>query len=195
MGRAIMTPMPRPLPTPKEALAILKSRRTRPAPGPPPVAARALTATIKALDARFGQGAEGLKARWREIVGETLARRSEPIRLLRGRGGGPAALELRVEGPSATLIQHQAPDLLARVNLFLGAGAVDRLRIVQGPLRGKPVRASAATPKLRRVPEGPLDAADEAALSQSLETLPESPLKAALTRLGRAVMRREGGRR
>lgn len=187
--------MPRSLPTASEALAILKGRRTRPAPGPPPVAAKALTATIKALDARFGQGAEGLKARWREVVGEALARRSEPIRLVRGRAAGPAALEVRVEGPSATLIQHQAPDLLARVNLFLGAGAVDRLRIVQGPLRGKPARtlAAAASVKSARRHPGPLDAAAEAALIKSLEGLADGPLKLALTRLGRAVLRREGG--
>ncbi len=187
--------MPRPLPTPREALLILQGRRTRPAPGPPPAAGKALTATIKALDARFGQGAEGLKARWREIVGETLARRTEPIRLVRGRGDGPAALELRVEGPSATLIQHQAPDVLARVNLFLGAGAVDRLRIVQGPLRGKLDRARQPRAEPVRRHEGPLDAAAEAALADSLEAIPGESLKAALTRLGRAVLRRDGGQR
>ncbi len=188
-----MPQMPRSLPTPREALLILKGRRTRPAPGPPPAAGKALTATIKALDARFGQGAEGLKARWREIVGETLARRTEPIRLVRGRGEGPAALELRVEGPSATLIQHQAPDVLARVNLFLGAGAVDRLRIVQGPLRGKTERPRELRAKPPRRHEGPLDAAAEAALAESLDTIRDTSLKAALTRLGRGVLRRDNG--
>jgi hypothetical protein len=147
------------------------------------------------LDARFGQGAEGLKARWREIVGDTLARRTEPIRLVRGRSDGPAALELRVEGPSATLIQHQAPDLLARVNLFLGAGAVDRLRIVQGPLRGKTELARAPRAKPVRRHEGPLDAAAEAALVESLEAIGDHSLKSALTRLGRAVLRRESSKR
>jgi hypothetical protein len=190
-----MAQMPRSLPTPREALLILQGRRTRPAPGPPPAAGKALTATIKAMDARFGQGAEGLKARWREIVGETLARRTEPIRLVRGRGDGPAALELRVEGPSATLIQHQAPDVLARVNLFLGAGAVDRLRIVQGPLRGKLDQARQPRAEPVRRHEGPLDAAAEAALADSLEAIPGESLKAALTRLGRAVLRRDGGQR
>jgi len=128
-------------------------------------------------------------------VGETLARRTEPIRLVRGRGEGPAALELRVEGPSATLIQHQAPDLLARVNLFLGAGAVDRLRIVQGPLRGKLDQGRTRPAKPVRRHDGPLDAAAEAALVESLEAIPDSALKAALTRLGRAVLRRDGGPR
>ena len=105
---------------------------------------------MKQLEARFGQGVDGLKARWKEIVGEALARRTEPVKLSKPRGGGAASLELRVEGAAATLIQHQAPDILARVNLFLGEGAVERLRIVQGPLRG----ASPARPRpvFRRSP-------------------------------------------
>jgi hypothetical protein len=186
--------MPRTLPTPQEALLILKARRTRPTAGPPPAVGKALAPTIKALDGRFGQGAEGLKARWREVVGEALARRSEPIRLVRGRGGGAATLELRVEGPSATLIQHQSQDVLARVNLFLGADSVAGLRIVQGPLRGKAARARDAAPRSVRRHEPPLDAAAEAGLAETLQTLPDSPLKSALTRLGRAVLRKAGSR-
>ena len=197
MAQSIMRPMPRALPSAAEALLILKGRRTRPAPSPPPGVGKALAPTIKALDGRFGKGAEGLKARWREIVGETLARRTEPVRLLRGRDGGPSSLELRVEGPSATLIQHQAQDLLARVNLFLGDGAVERLRIVQGPLRGKPAHTDRARGPLagRRREDGPLDAAAEAELEDGLKILPDGPLKTALARLGRAVLRREGAAR
>jgi hypothetical protein len=193
MGRSSIAFMPRPLPSPNEALVILGRRRTRPAPGPPPAAGRALTATIKALDKSFGQGAEGLKVRWREIVGETLARRSEPVRLSRPRGGGPAALELRVDGPAATLIQHQAPDIIARVNLFLGAGAVERLRIVQGPLRGQVRPRELPRPRAPIRLDLPLDAAREQALEASLGAIGEGPLRAALLRLGRAVHRRDGG--
>jgi hypothetical protein len=188
-----MAPMPRSLPSPLEAKLILKARRTRPAAGPPPAAAKALAPTLKALDQKFGQGAEGLKARWREVVGDTLAKRTEPIRLVRGRAGGPASLELRVEGPSATLIQHQSKDLLARVNLFLGPEAVDRLRIVQGPLRGKPASAiRGAQTAFSRRHQPPLDAAAESALIETLSDLSDSPLKSALMRLGRAVLRRGG---
>jgi hypothetical protein len=179
--------MPRRLPSAEEKVRILTARRTRPMPGPPPAAGRALIRTIKALDSRFGQGADALKARWREIVGEDLARRTEPSKLIKSRQGDGATLELRVEGPSAAIIQHRGPDILERVNLFLGAGAAVKLRIVQGPLRG---RARGTTPaKARRRPAGPLDAAAEQALAADLERFPEGPLKAALTRLGREVMR------
>src|SRR5215469_7199116 len=130
--------MRRALPTSSEAQAILASKRTRPPFRPPPHAGRALTPLIKALDQRFGQGADALKARWGEIVGERLATRTEPVKLVKGRAGKPGALEIRVDGPAAALIQHQAPEILARVGMFLGQGAVDRLRIVQGPVRAKP---------------------------------------------------------
>jgi hypothetical protein len=187
----MMRPYRRALPTAQETVRILARRRTRPVPPPPPVAGRALAKTVGALQERFGQGAEGLKARWREIVGADLARRTEPTRLVKSRAGAAAALELRVEGPGAAIVQHQAPDILDRVNLFLGAGTVARLRIIQGPLRGH-VRRPAAwpAPAARRL-ETPLDAAAEQMLEARLSSLPEGRLKAALGRLGRAVLRAE----
>lgn len=185
-------PPRRPLPSSAEAAAILAQRRTKPVRRPPPPAGRALTAFVKALDERFGQGSAGLSARWKEIVGETLARRTEPVKLVKPRGGASgvgAVLEIRVDGPAAALIQHQAPEILSRVNLYLGAGTVARLRIVQGPVRGAaaPTAPAATARGRRRV--GPLDAAVEATLEQGLAAAPEGPLKASLLKLGRAVMR------
>jgi hypothetical protein len=183
-------PYRRALPTAQETVRILARRRTRPVPPPPPVAGRALAKTVGALQERFGQGAEGLKARWREIVGADLARRTEPTRLVKSRAGG-GALELRVEGPGAAIVQHQAPDILDRVNLFLGAGTVARLRIIQGPLRGHARRPPAGPATAARRLETPLDAAAEQTLEARLSSLPEGRLKAALGRLGRAVLRAE----
>jgi hypothetical protein len=174
--------MKRPLPSEEEARAILAVKRTRPARKAPPPAGRRLTKFVKALDERFGQGATGLTARWREICGEPLCRVTEPVKLVVGKRGGPAILEIRVAGPAAALIQHQSPAILAKVNLFLGDGAVDRLRIVQGPLTAQPQR-SAATPRRAKPP---LDAAAEAELAAQT---PDGPLKDALVRLGREVLR------
>src|SRR4051812_18060115 len=178
--------MKRPLPSLEEATEILARNRTRPQRRPPAAAGRRLTKFVKELDPRFGQGPAVLQARWREIVGEVLAKRTEPVKVTRPRTGGPGALELRVEGPAATLIQHQAPEIVARVNLFLGAGSVDKLRIVQGPVRK--AEPGAAAPKRRR---GPLDAAAEAALEADLAEQPDGPLKSALRTLGREVLRRK----
>jgi hypothetical protein len=173
------------LPTPQEAALILATRRTRPIRRPPPPAGKGLSKLIRELDARYGQGPAALQARWKEIVGEQIARRTEPVKLVKGRNGAPSSLEIRVAGPAAALIQHQAPEILARVNLFLGADAVGKLRIVQGPLR--PVADAAAKPVRRR--SAPLDAAQEADLARSLAEAPDGPLKAALLALGRGVLR------
>lgn len=175
--------MPRRLPTTEEALAILRARRTRPPHRPPPPAGRALSSYLRELDGRFGQGAGALAARWREIVGEDIARRTEPAKLIRGRNGGPSSLEIRVAGPAAAIIQHRAHEILARVNVFLGAEAVQKLRIVQGPLQ----RAETGPPRRRAAP---LDAAAEAELARGLAEAPEGRLRDALMVLGRGVLRR-----
>ncbi len=141
---------------------------------------------MKALDERFGKGPHALQAHWKEIVGEVLSRHTEPVKLIRPRGskaGEGSILELRVNGPAAAIVQHQASDILAKVNLVLGAGAATQLRIVQGP-----IRAPAGQPKRTRR-NGPLDAADEAALASELSSVPEGPLRDALLRLGRGVLR------
>jgi len=180
--------MARRLPSAQETVQILAAKRTRRAPGPPPQAGRAVAKILKPLDARYGQGADGLMSRWREIVGDELALRTEPSRLVRSRLGG-AALELRVAGAMATIIQHRTQDILDRVNLFLGAGAVDRIRIVQGPLRGAAKRAPKARPGPARRLGAPLDSSAEAALAETLSTVADERLRGALLRLGREVLR------
>jgi len=186
--------MPRALPSSAEAADILARRRTRPIRRPPPAAGKALTPLIKALDQRFGQGADGLKARWREVVGEALAASTEPAKLGKARAGAGAILELKVDGPAAALIQHQSGEILARVNLFLGEGAVSKLRIVQGPTRRPPAAHSAAkTAQARRRRAQPLDAGAEAELEAGLGKIEEGPLKGALRRLGRELLRQTPG--
>jgi hypothetical protein len=173
----------RPLPSPEEALAILRSKRTRPQRRPPPPAGKNLAPLLKQLEDRFGKGPAALQARWREIVGDTLARRTEPVRIIKGRNGEGGALELRVDGPVASLIQHQAPQFTARLDMLLGKGVVTRLRIVQGPVRA----TAPVAQRPRRKP--PLDAATEKQLTDSLAEQPDGGLKNALLKLGRGVLR------
>src|SRR6185503_10329399 len=177
----------RTVPSPQEALRILAEKRTRPQRRPPPPLGRSLAPALKALDERFGQGSGALAARWAEIVGVEIAKRTEPVKLTKGRGGAASSLEIRVAGPAAAIIQHQAHEILARVNVFLGAEAVQKLRIVQGPLQRRP----ALRPAARRLP--PLDAAAEARLAEGLAAAPDGRLKTALAALGRGVLRRNAG--
>jgi len=173
----------RPLPSAEEALRILARKRTKPQRRPPPPLGRALGKTLREFDAKFGKGPGALAARWREVVGAEIAKRTEVVKLTKGRNGGPSSLEIRVAGPAAAIIQHQAHEILARVNLFLGADAVQKLRIVQGPLHA---HAEPAPPRRR---SQPLDAAEEAKLAQGLADAPDGKLKSALLALGRGVLR------
>jgi hypothetical protein len=178
----------RELPSPEEAVEILRRRRTRPVRRPPPAAGRAVARLVRGLDKQFGPHVGPLQSRWREVVGETLWRVSEPVKLIQPRGtraGSGATLELRVDGPAAAIVQHQAEDILDRVNLTLGSGAVARLRIVQGLIR-RSARTGKAAPGKR-----PLDAAREAELKASLASVPDGRLKTALLKLGRGVFRQE----
>jgi hypothetical protein len=182
--------MRRPLPTEAEAREILARRRTRPPMRPAPRAGKALTGLIRELDEKFGRGAEALEPRWREIVGDRLARVTRPQKLTRGRGGAGGTLELRVAGAAALLVQHQSEEILSRVNLFLGPGAVAKLRIAQGPV--KPLAERERPRPARAAPPPPLDAAEAARLDQDVAKAPEA-LRGALIKLGRAVMVRRAG--
>jgi hypothetical protein len=144
-----------------------------------------LNVLVKALDDKFGSTASSLHDRWPEIVGETLASRTEPIKLTAARGNSSGVLELRVAGPFAALVQHQAQDIMARLDLVLGKGKVGRLRVVQGPISVATRKAGRPVRRLRP----PLDAAIEAEIADGLSELPEGPLKQALAKLGREVMR------
>ena len=177
--------MARDLPTESETREILSRRRTRPAPRPAPPAGRALAPFIRELDEKYGRGAGALEPRWREIVGDQLARVTRPQKLTKGRAGSGGTLELRVAGPAALLVQHQSAEILSRVNLFLGPGAVEKLRIAQGPVKPLPQPAASTKGARRRI--DPLDAAAEADLAKSVEAAPDA-LKAALANLGRAVL-------
>ena len=215
----------RPLPDAAETAEILGRFRTRPPRQAPPPVGRNVARLLKPFEDRFGVGPQALAARWREIVGDTLALQFEPaqrgweedkphrpngcsdrsrtpgtqhvhlarigigkpVKLSKPRGGGPASLEIRVDGPSAALIQHQAGEILSRVNLFLGQGAVAKLRIVQGPVRSTPARTPPRKPP-------PLDALAEAQLAKSLADAPDGPLKDSLLKLGRAVLQAEARR-
>ena len=176
----------RPLPSPEEAAEILRRRRTRPVRRPPPAGGKAVARLLRTLDKSHGPTVNPVQTRWREIVGETLWRVSEPVKLITPRGskaGTGATLELRVDGPAAAIVQHQAEDILARVNLALGSGAVAKIRVVQGLIR----RSGKAKVTARAKP--PLDAAKEAELARGLACAPDGPLKQALLKLGRAVVR------
>lgn len=169
----------------EEAVRILRTTHTKRAPKNPPTASRRVQPLVKAFETKFAAADNGLmrlKERWPEVVGETMSRISEPARIVRV-GAKPGILEIRVASAHAPLVQHQAPLLIERLNLFLGAGQIERIRLVQGVVNA-PTPSKQAPVRMR-----PLGAREELDLVQSLSDVPEGKLKQALLKLGRSVLR------
>jgi hypothetical protein len=131
---------------------------------------------------------------WGEIAGAGLAPWSEPVSLKwppvspgadpEKRKGG-AVLTVKVEGAFALEMQHLAPQIIARANSFFGWRCVEKLVLKQGPVR----KIEAPVARQKR----PLTVAHSKALDAILATVDDSPLKAALTRLGVGIMGRSAG--
>jgi hypothetical protein len=118
-----------------------------------------------------------LKADWAAVVGADWAAVSWPATL--GRDG---ALKLRAAPVAALELQHRAPLLLERINLFFGRPVVSRLVLVQGPL---PTDSPPGGPDLR-----PLAPNEVERLDQQLREIADPSLRAALAGLGRALIAR-----
>ncbi|MDI7774058.1 DciA family protein [Asticcacaulis sp. EMRT-3] len=177
--------MKRSLPSVEDSVRILRTLRTKRAPKPRPPVQKQVQPLLKSLQKKFeamDDGTSALKSRWNEIVGESLGRLCEPVRIIRGRTGG--ALEIRVAGAYAPLIQHQSAVLIDRINLYLGGRKVERLRLIQGPLTRQ-----AAAPK--PAPPRPLSPQDELALQRQVADVSDEKLRAQLLKLGRGVLRRQ----
>ncbi|MGE0044825.1 MAG: DciA family protein [Hyphomonadaceae bacterium] len=155
------------------ALAILEANRGRPPIRPAPIAARHAAQILKPFLDKAPMGLDELKRRWAEIAGERIAKASAPEKLARG------VLTICAPGALAPFIQHQETLILERCRL--AGAAVKTLTIRQG----SPV---AYAPPVRAIQRA-LAAEDEAAIDASLSAIEAEPLKAALSRLARAVRR------
>jgi hypothetical protein len=119
-----------------------------------------------------------LKAEWAAIVGPEWAEVTWPTAL--GRDG---VLKLRTASGAALELQHRAPLMIERLNLFWGRPVVTRLALVQGPL---PLPAASGVPSIRTLAPN-----ETAALDKQLAEVADPELRSALAKLGRAVSGRE----
>jgi hypothetical protein len=134
--------------------------------------------------AKQGFAARELVTRWAEIAGPEVAAHSEPLKIqwprpVEGQAQEPATLVLRVEGPMALEIQHASDVILQRVNRFFGWSAVGRLALRQAPLSRRD------RPQASRAP----DAKSVAKVAESLSSIEDEELRAALARLGASIKR------
>jgi hypothetical protein len=155
---------------------------------PGPISAKPLSVLLSDVfsDAYAKQGfaARELVTRWDEIAGSEVAAHSQPLKIqwprpVEGQPQEPATLVLRVEGPMALEIQHSSDVILQRVNRFFGWSAVGRLALRQAPLSRR------APPKNVRAP----DAQAVAKVAETLSSIEDEELRAALARLGASIKR------
>ena len=121
---------------------------------------------------------------WDEIVGPRIAVSSRPEKIQWGRRRDendpfePAVLVIACEGMAALHIQHEADEIVGRVNSFLGYMAIGRIRIVQKPVRQeRPQR-----PKLRE-----LNADERTRIKGVVSGIEDDGLRESLERLGASV--------
>jgi len=135
----------------------------------------------KAVFARHGFAQGDVVGHWAEIVGPDLARVSVPERIKwprqAGEGGRKSGGTLVVKAAPGRAIdlQYEGPRIIARINSFLGHGAIAQVKVIQAT--GLP----AAAPRRQAVKD------DIPVHNQNLEAMNDGPLKDALNRLGRGV--------
>ncbi len=141
--------------------------------------------TVGDAFARQGFAAVEIVTHWQEIVGENLAKRSEPIKLTWPRRDDPdsvGVLQIRVEGAYALEIQHLQPVIVERVNRYFGWRCVGRLAIRQGPVALRRKR-----PALRKEPS----AAEIGKARESLGKFEDDALARSVARLGVLIKDRD----
>jgi hypothetical protein len=141
-----------------------------------------------------GFAASDVIVAWQDIVGERLAKFTQPLRIEWPRGAArdrdvrpePATLVIRVESAFALEMQHLAPLVLERVNAHYGWRCVGRLVLKQGPVK-RDVRSVA--------PPHALSEEDRHRVNEAAGGVDEDALRGALERLGQAVVAARHGAR
>jgi hypothetical protein len=116
-----------------------------------------------------------LKADWSAIVGPEWALVAWPVAL--GRDG---VLKLHTRPMAALELQHRAPLLIERINLYFGRPMVTRLTLIQATLPASP---EPLAPAMRSPVDG-----DATVLDPRLSDIADPELRAALGRLARAIV-------
>ena len=107
---------------------------------------------------------------WEAVIGPALAAVTTPRKL------GAGTLTIACAGPVAMELQYLAPQLLSKINGYLGGNPVARLRFVQD-MRPPPPMPVQRPPAIREA-------------QQAVQGLPAGELRDALERLGQMVLRK-----
>ncbi len=121
---------------------------------------------------------------WREIVGEKLATKAQPVKInfrKHGKGDSPTVtLDIAASSADATLLHYQKDLILERINRIFGDRWITAIRFVAD--------AANKDPKKLHKPRKLLTESEKNHLSGMLEFCPDADLKARLENLGQAIM-------
>lgn len=124
---------------------------------------------------------------WRAIVGEKLADKAQPVRILyrkKERQKTPeATLEIAASSAEATLLHYQKDLILERLNQIFGERWITAIRFVHNPVN-KPGKAM-------KKPKEPLTEDEKKLLSDMLLAIPDDEMKERLENLGQAILTEE----
>ncbi len=154
-------------------LAYLQKHRGRPQYRHAPKAGRATNKVLRPLSRKFGPGVSSLRNHWAEVIGDRWAQLSKPT-AIRG-STGAKTLHIEAKGPAAAMLQADSANILARVNQFLGAGAIAKILVKQGRIKNQK-----ASPQ----PQKPQQQVPKPQMHEKLELEGEVSLQAALDKLG-----------
>ena len=171
----------------------MSEKQQKPAITPPPPKRRgfvkAVGETVSGLT-RPAFGKRGLSDgtiihNWHLIAGAFLANHTLPEKISFPAGRKAAGtLHLKIENSAlAPEVQHLEPILIEKINSYYGYKAVERVRIIHGPLPQKPVEEGRGPPRK-------LNPTEETQLSHELDEIDDPDLKKALEKLGRSVIGR-----
>ena len=134
---------------------------------------------------RRGFAEASIITEWAMIVGDDLARSSQPEKLSFPKGervGG--VLHIRAVGGGATELQHLEPQILERINRHFGYRAVGRLKLVHLPL------AKSKATKEKGSNSATIEHDSPQVEIRQLDEVEHTELRTALEKLGRAVATR-----
>lgn len=156
-------------------------------------AARAARRPMETAAARRGIAEARLISAWPDIVGQSIAAVSRPVKVRHRRVGSEeqqrqeGVLVLAVSGASATEIEFFTPQIIERVNAAYGYGAITEVAITQAhaPL---PPLGKLENPRQATLEDLTNDARNR--LEAMTRPVEDDALRDALTRLGANVMRK-----
>ncbi|MEO0392911.1 MAG: DciA family protein [Pseudomonadota bacterium] len=117
---------------------------------------------------------------WPDVVGRDFAQHTAPLKIIPGKGQAPGTLYVSISASFAPMWQHGEPQLLARINDYLGhPQAIGRVALKHQ------IRPTNAKPRKKNV-----GAAKRQELSDDLKKIENTALRDSLERLSLAILSR-----